>query len=143
MRQENELGPAEREVEEALSRLRLPATTLDRDRLMFEAGRRSAGRSLLVWRAMMLVFFVGIGLSWAIRPAPQPVERIVYVGNTNHQPLFVASSAGLSEAHYLWLQRKVLAEGLDALHDVRAGRSTEAPESLTLDELLGNSSRGT
>lgn len=143
MRQNNDLGSAEREIEEALGRLRLPVTTIDRDRLMFEAGRRSMGGHLSAWRAMSLLFFVGIGLSWAIRPAPQTVERVVYVANPSQQALAVASSFDLHGASYLRLQRKVLREGLDALPDGGGGTMIAAPERLTLDELLGNSARGT
>jgi hypothetical protein len=141
MRQENQLGPAEREVEEVLSRLTLPALTIDRDRLMYEAGRRSQGRSILVWRTAALLLFIGIGLSLMVRPAPRTVERLRYVSNPSPASAVVAS-ADLSRTSYLALQRKVLSEGVDGLPHASEGTRAAAPEPLTIQGLLSNSSRG-
>jgi hypothetical protein len=142
MPKDNDLGPAEREFEEALGRLR-PVAALDRDRLMFEAGRRSQAGRLLAWRAVSLLFFIGIGLSLALRPAPQSVEPLIYVDKQSQLPLAVAFSAELPETSYLRLQKIVLAEGLQALPSVRGRASHAAQERLTIKGLLESSANGT
>ena len=142
MRPKNELGPAEREIEEALSRLRLPGATIDRDRLMYEAGRRSIGGHLLAWRAFSLLLAVGIGLLWTIRPVPSPREPLVYVDAGTQQMLTASPPVEQPGPVSLGVYRKVLSEGPDALPDVRGGISATTSERLTLRQLLCDSSRG-
>lgn len=88
-----------------------------RDRLMFEAGRRSARRSLAVWRGMAALLAIGIGVS-ALRgpgttdkstegplPAPSPAWSV---------PLLVRSESS-GESAYWQVRRSVLTDGLNAL----------------------------
>src|SRR5437660_1120532 len=69
-------------VEEALKSLVPLAGAFDRDRLMYRAGQTSAPRRGWTWPALASVLAVtsaGLALALAVRPVPEPVERVVYV----------------------------------------------------------------
>jgi hypothetical protein len=69
-------------LETALSALTPDAGRLSRDRLLFLAGRASAARRRWAWPAAAAAFAVlsaGLGLGWALRPAPQGVSAVTYV----------------------------------------------------------------
>lgn len=78
------LTAADRELELALSGLAPADTAIDRDQLMFNAGRasaaaRSASTSLWVLRGVAASLAIGLGTSLLWRPAPRVVERVSYV----------------------------------------------------------------
>ena len=67
MHKEEDLTPAERELESALGRLKPAASTLDRDELMFNAGRLAAGRAR-PWQIFSVVLMALLLCSVLIRP---------------------------------------------------------------------------
>jgi len=86
--EQDEMTPAERELEAAMRALRPAPAALDRDRLLFEAGatigRAGARRSALAWRAAAALVAVALGATWVWRGVAGPgagraQERIVYV----------------------------------------------------------------
>ena len=135
-----ELGP----IEEALASLRPAVGGLDRDRLMWEAGRASR-RTPLVWPlATAAVALVAVALAAWPRQAPEArvVERIVYVTPAPSAPaqavLLVAPAVLAAEPPETWqpsgpgyvaLRNAVLARGIDALPEAPAGAAAK-PESV-------------
>ena len=68
-------------LENALRQL-APAGQLQRDQLMFQAGRASTPRRGWLWpaaTAAMTVVTLTLGAALALRPPAQPAEKIVYV----------------------------------------------------------------
>ena len=75
------LEPRLNEVAAALAALRPSPPALDRDRLLFNAGRASVSRPWL-WRiaaAASTAAALVLAAILILRPAPPPVERVVYV----------------------------------------------------------------
>jgi hypothetical protein len=75
------LDPRLNEVAAALAALAPHPPALDRDRLLFRAGRASAPRPWF-WRlsaAASTIAAVVLAAILVLRPAPTPVERVVYV----------------------------------------------------------------
>ncbi len=142
MQDEQTLTPAEQELASALGGLVPAAAGIDRDRMMFQAGRASARRRGYVWQGATAALAFALGLSVIGLPAPRQVERIVYV--TKEVPGLPgehwasadsprrASDLSQVEGSYLELRNEVLARGLDALSAfyARAGGSRKTPESL-------------
>jgi hypothetical protein len=125
-------------VEEALAALRPAACGLDRDRLMWEAGRASR-RTPVAWPlAAAAAALVAVAL--AVRPGeppqPQAVERLVYVtagpAPPTPAPFLRPAATGIvavrqpPHAGYLELRRAVLARGLDGLPETAHGSATGA-----------------
>ena len=83
--------PALRAVEDYLTGLAPAAPELSRDRLLYEAGRRSAGPGR-AWPAATLVF-AGLAVAMGVRdytrpePVPQWVERVVYLPADENPPV--------------------------------------------------------
>ncbi len=71
------LTPAERELELALARLRPSRARLDRDRLIFEAGRLAERRRSRRWMAAAAALGLCALLAVVIRPAPGGREQVV------------------------------------------------------------------
>ena len=142
MQDEEILTPAEQELASVLGGLVPAAAGIDRDRMMFQAGRASARRRGYVWQGATAALAFALGLSVITLPAPRQIERLVYVtkevpGLPGEQWASTGSprrESGSSkiEGSYLELRNEVLAHGLDALSAfyVRAGRSGKASESL-------------
>jgi hypothetical protein len=119
-----------------LAKLAPSAGRLDRDQLLFRAGRASAGQRGWLWpgvAAFLALTLGAIGLAEWLGPAPQRVERVVYrrieppaspaeqiadrqpatpyaAPNTSDQ-----AEAPLTEQSYARMQRLVFAFGVDAL----------------------------
>jgi hypothetical protein len=119
MYNEENLTPAEQELESVLGQLKPIANTLDRDVLMFNAGRATVGKKL-PWQMFSGVLIVLFLCSLLIRPdsngvrslssAPEPgtfqMTQILY------QPVRTESSGSLA---YPMLRENIVRYGLDAL----------------------------
>lgn len=134
----NALSDAQRELETTLAALRPAAPAINRDALMFAAGRASAvpRRSVHVWQAATAVLAAGLCVSLLLRPTP--VERIVVVAPPQetaqplahtpptvtppHDPVTPAAARlePLPPDAYLPLRNAVLSRGIDALPPVNA-----------------------
>ena len=141
--------PELRAVEAALAGLVPAAPAVNRDRLLFEAGRRSAapGRA---WPLATLGFAVLSAALALYRPAPtaREVERVVYVPvpasssevveKVSEPPAAESMVAAVEPpafgGEYLRRREQVLRWGADALPDVSPG---PAAPSVPLDRLFG------
>ncbi len=139
--QQERLTPAEEELEAALRSLRPAAAAIERDRLMFQAGRATVRRSGRAWLGAVAVLAAALGASLLHRPQPRIVERIVRV-QTPATPTVAGAafaSAGQTDwtgqGRYLRLRERLLAEGLDALPAPAEVATPERPERL--EDLLG------
>lgn len=146
------LEPRLNEVAAALAGLRPSPPALDRDRLLFNAGRASASRPWL-WRvatAASTTLAVVLAAVLILRPAPAAVEHVVYVRVEPPTPppkadpappaVAVESEPAVSPPLYSWpstpytrLEDRVLRWGLDGLAEPTP---TEAAPPETLDSLL-------
>lgn len=143
--QEERLTPAESELESALRSLRPARAAIDRDRLMFQAGRASARRGGRVWLGATMALAAALGVSLVVRPGPREVVRIVRVEAEAPKPevtparSFIAARAiragRLGRGEYLRLREEVLAKGLDALPQPETTAAPEPREDL--EKLLG------
>jgi hypothetical protein len=128
----------------ALSALAPRPAVLDRDRLMFAAGRQSARRSRL-WpcvSALLAVLSVGLGTALVLRPEP----RVVYVTPPAPPPPAPAPAesreptVAAKDDHWqeqiesLRLRNRVLRLGVEALPEAPRPQPTEKP--LTIESLL-------
>ena len=119
MHKEEDLTPAERELESALGRLKPAGNTLSRDALMFSAGRAAAGRNK-PWQMLSGVLMVLLLCSVLIRPEVQEPRESSPVGNPGqyrmaqavYRPVQTESSSSLA---YPTLRRNIVQHGLDAL----------------------------
>src|SRR4051794_1911455 len=69
-------------IEARLASLVPASGRIDRDRLMFRAGQMSVPRRGWAWpaaTAAMTLVAAALGGALVLRPAPSPIERIVYV----------------------------------------------------------------
>lgn len=144
MQHEENLSPAEQALESALSQLRPAATRLNRDELMFNAGRAAAGRKGS-WQMLSGVLTVLLLGSVLIRPGlngsrelPSPADTPRFeMAQALHHPVQVESRGSLE---YVTLRQKVIERGLDALPLRRGVGSTELPMSRRqlLDSMLSS-----
>jgi hypothetical protein len=119
MYNEENLNPAEQELESALGQLKPIANTLNRDVLMFNAGRATAGKKR-PWQMLSGVLTVVLLCSVWIRPdlngtqnlssVPEPGE--LPMAQTLYQPVQAESSGSLT---YPVLRQNIVRYGLDAL----------------------------
>ena len=118
MHKEEGLTPAERELESALGRLKPAANTLNRDELMFNAGRAVAGRAR-PWQIFSGVLMALLFCSVLIRPdiygsressRPEDPGRF-RVAHTTYRPMQTKSPGPLV---YPALRRDIVRYGLDA-----------------------------
>jgi hypothetical protein len=125
------IDPELASFEEELRDLAPRRGCLDRDALLFAAGRASAkaGR----WRgatACLVALSLALGVALAVRPAPPVVERVVYVPvepETTPEPPTAAPPPAVSRDRLI---EQVFLRGLDGLPDA----SVEDPP-LLLPEL--------
>ena len=142
--QEKPLTPAESELEAALRTLLPTSPLIDRDRLMFQAGRSSARRHGRAWMTATLALAVALGVYAVLRPAPRGAERIVYVQadmpavRPPHQHVLAAATpdAWRDQGQYLKLLQEVLTKGADALPGPESPAPARPAESL--EKLLGS-----
>jgi hypothetical protein len=134
-------------LEAALGALRPTPDAIERDRLMFQAGRASVPRPGRFWQATAGTFgTLSVLLGGLLLLRPAPAERIVYVPSQAETP---AVLAGLPVADppppngYLRLRQFVHREGVEALSTAAAegpGRSSATPDFPERPSPLGNRS---
>ena len=130
MQHEENLSPAEKALESALGQLKPAANRMNRDELMFNAGRAVAG-SKGPWRmfsGVLTVLLLGsvlmrLGMNES-RELPVPADTARYeVARFSHRPVQVESRGSLE---YVTLRRKVVERGLDSL-PLRRGAGGSEP----------------
>jgi hypothetical protein len=127
---EENLTPAEQELESALGQLKLAANTLNRDALMFNAGRATAGKKR-PWQILsgaltvLLLFSVLIrpGLNEPRRLASGPEPGQFQAAQTVHHPVQAEFDDSLA---YPALRQNVVRYGLNALR-FQQGTSRSGP----------------
>jgi hypothetical protein len=113
-------------LEAALAGLTPRPAALDRDRVMFRAGQRSAERRPLFWPAAAAILALSTGVLSAfllLRSEPPVIERIVYLPGRapNTQTLDNANTPGAETppdaelARAIALRRDLLLHGAEAL----------------------------
>ncbi len=130
MYNEENLTPAEQELESVLGQLKPIANTLKRDALMFNAGRATAGKKR-PWQMLSGVLTVLLLCSVLVRPdlngarslssGPEPGE--FQMTQTLYQPVQAESSGSLA---YPMLRQNIVRYGLDALR-FQQGMSRSEP----------------
>ena len=119
MYDEENLSPAEQELESVLGQLKPAANTLNRDELMFNAGRAAAGKKR-PWQMLSVVLTVLLLCSVLIRPEahkptePSPVHdsQQFRMAQATYRPVQIESARPLV---YPTLRRNIVTHGLDAL----------------------------
>ncbi|MHC4560778.1 MAG: hypothetical protein ACYTFW_21270 [Planctomycetota bacterium] len=129
MYNEENLTPAEQELESVLGQLKLIANTLNRDALMFNAGRATAGKKR-PWQILSGVLTVLLLCSVVVHPdfngarslssGPEPGE--FQMTQTLYQPIQAESSGSLA---YPMLRQNIVRYGLDALRFQQGIRHSE------------------
>ena len=129
MYNEENLNPAEQELESALGQLKPIANTLNRDVLMFNAGRASAGKKRS-WQMLSGVLIVLLLCSVLVRPdmngagslssVPEPGE--FRMTQTLYQPVQAESPDSFT---YPMLRQNIVRYGLDALRFQRGMSHSE------------------
>jgi len=129
MHKEEGLTPAEQELESVLGRLKPAANTLNRDELMFNAGRAAAGRKQ-PWQMLSGVLMVLLLCSVLIRSdiyepresSPPHDSGQFRIAQTTYRPVQTESPGPLV---YPALRRNIVRYGLDAL-PLKQGISSDA-----------------
>ena len=147
---EESLTPAERELESALAGLAPAAPAIDRDALMFQAGRAAARRGGLLWKAASAALAACLAVSLVPRPQPEPTVRAVYLpapakpgraaaGEVSppEAPPAAAARIHLPAGSYAKLCMDVVDHGVDVLDATASASAPRRP--LTLRESLGRS----
>lgn len=146
--QDERLTPGEMELEAALAGLTpARAASINRDRVMFLAGRASTRRRRYLWQGASVLLLVVLVASLVTRPKPErePAQRDLIAAGRN-QTVSVTVAAGATpdidpaqvEAYrdYVRLRRWVLERGVDALPG-----SAVAPEGRSLTPTAGQTLR--
>ena len=127
-------------LETVLLRLKPAPAGIARDRLMFEAGRRSAPGRLWPWAtAALALVSAALGATLVLRPAPPPVVRVEYVDRPVAPPSVPApepaeQSPAPAAADYFRLREQLLSRGLDGLPAPPPAPPARPPQ--TLDQIL-------
>ena len=143
MQDHERLTAAEQELERALAGLAPAAPPVDRDRLMFQAGRAAGRRGRWLWRGASAAAAVVLAVSLIVRPEPRQVERIVFVPVESAGAVSVADpdpeaarDRWAEHARYAAIRNEILAKGPGALPaPPHAAAATQRPP--TLQDLLG------
>jgi hypothetical protein len=136
------------DLERSLLTLAPAPPALDRDRLLFEAGRRSA-RGRRLWpcaTAALALVSAALGAAVVLRPAPPPVVQVITRDRPAPPPPTAAASSQPADESpapgapsYFQLQEQLLTRGLDGLPELPPPPAVP-PE--TLEHLLGMPRRG-
>lgn len=119
MYNEDNLTPAEQELESVLGQLKPIANTLNRDALMFNAGRATAGKKL-PWQMLSGALIVLLLCSVLVRPDRNGVRSLssgpepgtFQMTQTLYQPVQSEFPGSLA---YPMLRQNIVRYGLDAL----------------------------
>lgn len=138
MQNEENITPAQRELEIALGSLRPATTSMDRDLLMFRAGRASGRRYYRTWQGGAAVLAVLLTVSLLHSPTVQPIERVQYV--THEQQAAPSDMMTMTKAttgpactrsqmpgNYVRLRNRVLIGGLDELPETYSSSGPSEP----------------
>ena len=141
------LSHAESELAASLAALNPASHGIDRDRLLFDAGRRDASRVRWVWPGLSAMLMAAL-VVLLVRPRePQVVERIVHV--TAPRPAVekraIPAPVWIDEETddpsdllaYAKRQQEMLAQGVDALPEPRYFSTSDAGTSVSIDDFLG------
>ncbi len=126
MQDETPLTPSEREIEAALGGLRPTRASMNRDRLMFCAGRTSARRQNRIWQGMSGFLGIMLLVSVVNRPPATVINTSTNTVASNAReplPVNVASQSPDSfnrgrpdrVTDYVRMRRAVLDRGIEAL----------------------------
>jgi hypothetical protein len=74
MHEENELTPAQRELEEALAGLDPTSMSVNRDQMMFQLGRSTGVQLKRGWQIATVLMFGALLLTNAVEPVPTPTN---------------------------------------------------------------------
>lgn len=140
MQDETRLTPSEREIEAALGGLRPARAPMNRDRLMFCAGRTSARRQNHIWQGVSACLGLVLLVSVMNRPAATSVETGTNaIANDTRDTLPLDSKSQLRDSlhrerfgsisDYVRMRRAVLNKGIEAL-------PAPSPVPSTFDEPL-------
>ncbi|MFO0957756.1 MAG: hypothetical protein U0800_09905 [Isosphaeraceae bacterium] len=137
-------------LETAFGELR-PATHVDRDTILFEAGRAAGRRSRdRFWAAAvagLALVSIGEGAMLALRPTPREVERLVLIREPSPDPTpsEVRPEDPVPRPYPSWpvtesprgrLQRQILRYGLDGLPPTPIGSAADSRPEATIGSLL-------
>jgi hypothetical protein len=126
MQDDTRLTPSEREIEAALGDLKPARATMNRDQLMFCAGRTSARRQNRIWQGASICLGLVLLVSVMNRPAATSVETGTNaIANDTRDTLPLDSTSQLwdsfhrerfgSITDYVRMRRAVLNKGIEAL----------------------------
>jgi hypothetical protein len=125
MQEQESLTPADNELISALGDLRPSGGAIDRDRLMFQAGRASMRSRRWMWQGTTLVLAVALGISLMLNmQTPQrqnPVAiQIAEVQTFTPEPIAMDEyedeyQPRPGDGAFLKLRNDVLSKGVDAL----------------------------
>jgi len=124
--QDDRLTPFEGQLEAALGSLKPTAASVDRDALMFAAGRASTRRLRCLWQGASVLLVVLLAVSIATRPEPvEPQARDILVAAHTQRSPIVGVITRVSEpmdetkletcAQYVRLRQAVLEGSVEAL----------------------------
>ena len=128
MSHETSLTQEEARTEAWLGQLHPATSAQGRDKLMFQAGRASAGHVQL-WQRMSGVFAMLLACSLMIHTSPsKPEPKIMapQVASSSWQPPEEIPTRIVDEQAYINVRHSVLTHGLGALPETRSGRSVPA-----------------
>ena len=124
--------------------------SVNRDLLMFRAGRVSVRQWSRAWQAAAAMLVVALGASVAMQSLQRPSQRVVYVTIEKERPepvhvayadaSFTTWQPRSGEPSYPMLRDEVLRRGLDALPDPQFSATEPEPDEL-LESLLGRPRR--
>lgn len=144
--QNNNLTPAEQELESALGSLKPAASHAGRDELMFNAGQAAARRHTHSWQLLSVILACVLTASVIMRPEPktQIIENTEYVympiPTTPTTPVahLTGNTPRPNPNSYITLRNKILTDGLEALPENRTKRSGQSGKSepMTREQLL-------
>ncbi|MBN1764597.1 MAG: hypothetical protein JW860_05015 [Sedimentisphaerales bacterium] len=146
--QEN-LTPAQQELESALAALQPGSSVINRDLLLFRAGRKSVRRHNRLWQTLTGTLAVMLAISLGYRPAPpsitsqfasQKTTPLTLQSSGFEKMTFTPDKSNWDDGSYFKLRKKVLEEGLDVLPRSESSTGSEIidnPASL-LKELLSS-----
>ncbi|MCP4454445.1 MAG: hypothetical protein GY809_23565 [Planctomycetes bacterium] len=140
MSNETSLTPEELQTEVLLGQCQPMAAAQCRDKLMFQAGRASAGRVHL-WQGVSAVFSVLLLCSLMIRPVPPQTEPLTVTPQlaSRARPFQsqLSETRDWDEQAYIRVRHRVLEQGLDALPD-RPRVRTVASDRASYDRVLSS-----